>query len=196
MTKQEKIAMYSEKRAFVKGLSKVFETGVAGSSVESIDYEVYEKEIARDENIYRSVVEFVIVRFFGGGKSVKSVNGNSNTANFKVIGTIIDGGYYDENRRYDSMIEDGYELIQFSDNMKLDELLAKPMTHISDVHACFNYCKHSKDVERVLKMIPSMFGTFEVDYLDSDDEDTFVVINDYEENGDMQSETVEYEFWK
>jgi hypothetical protein len=116
MTKQEKIAMYNEKRAFVKNISKVFETKPAGSSVESLDYEVYEKEIARDENIYREIVEFVIVHFFGGGKSVKVVTGNSNTANFRVLGTMLNGGYYDENLRYDSMIENGYELVELKED--------------------------------------------------------------------------------
>ncbi len=111
MTMEEKIKMYKEKKAFIKGLSKVFEAKPAGSAVETIDYEVYTKEVARDENIYRHCVEFVILRFVGGGKSVKVVSGNSNTANFRILGPMLDGGHYEENSYYDSMIETGYELI-------------------------------------------------------------------------------------
>lgn len=116
MTMEEKINMYRGKKAFIDGLSAVFEKKPAGSAIERIDYEVYQKEIARDENIYREIVEFVIVRFFGGGKSVKVVTGNSNTANFRVIGPMLDGGYYDENFRYDSMIENDYELIELQED--------------------------------------------------------------------------------
>lgn len=112
MTMEEKIKMYKEKKAFIEGLSKVFETRPAGSSVSLITYEVYSKEIVRDENIYRHTVEFVVVIFDGGGKSAKIVSGNSNTANFEVIGPMLNGGYYEENQYYESMTENGYTLIE------------------------------------------------------------------------------------
>jgi hypothetical protein len=190
---EEKIKMYKEKKAFIDGLSKVFETKPAGSAVDSIKYEVYTKEIARDENIYRHCVEFVIITFVGGGKSVKVVSGNSNTANFRVLGPMLDGGYYEENSYYDSMVETGYEAIDLSDNkVTLDDLLKKPMTHISDVHACLNNCKKGKDVVRVLERIPSMFGTFTVEF--NADGETFLVTNSYDEDGSIQYEETEFEF--
>jgi hypothetical protein len=111
MTIAEKLEMYNGKKAFVKSISKVFQDNPKYHSVVSVDYEVYQKEIARDENIYREIVEFVIVRYIGGGKCVKLVTGNSNTANFQVIGTLLNGGYYEENMRYDSLLESGYELV-------------------------------------------------------------------------------------
>lgn len=196
MTIAEKIEMYKGKKAFIQDLSKAFEGKNTNSSVESIDYEVYQKEIARDENVYRSIVEFVIVRFIGGGKSVKVVSGNSNTANFRAIGTMLNGGYYEENDRYDSMFQSGYELVSLTTKSKLDELLEKPMTHISDVRRCFNYCQNGPDVERVIKMIPAVFGTFEVDFRDSDETDTFIIINEWLEDGEPQTETIEYEFYE
>jgi hypothetical protein len=67
------------------------------------------------------------------------------------------------------------------------------MTHISDVRACFNYCKTGKDVKKVINSIPAVFGTFEVEF--NDDGETFVITNSYEENGDMQCEEAEYEFY-
>ena len=42
------------------------------------------------------------------GKSVKVVSGNSNIANFRVVGTMLVGGYYAENYTYQKQIEDGY----------------------------------------------------------------------------------------
>lgn len=112
MTTAEKIKMYQGKKAFIKDISNAFEGKSVNSSVERIDYEVYHKEVIRDDITYQHYVEFVIVRFVGGSKSVKVVSGNSNTANFRAIGPILDGGYYDENPYYDSMIETGYEIVQ------------------------------------------------------------------------------------
>lgn len=198
MTMEDKIKMYKGKKAFIKDISTAFEGKQVNSSVECIDYEVYYKEVVRGDITYQSFVEFVVVRFFGGGKSVKVVSGNSNTANFRVLGPMLDGGHYEENSYYDSMTETGYELVQLFANMKLDKLLSKPMTHISDVRACFNYCRNSEDVEKVIKMIPSVFGKFDVEYhyRSSEDDSTFVITNEYEENGDYQTEEAEYEFWE
>jgi len=111
MTMEEKLEMYKEKKAFIDGLNNVFETRPKGSSVVNINYEVYTKEIARDENIYRSIIEFVVLTFTGGGKSAKVVSGNSNTANFRVIGTMLDGGHYEENMYYKSVLESDYTRI-------------------------------------------------------------------------------------
>ena len=38
------------------------------------------------------------------------------------------------------------------------------MEHIRDVRECFNYCKDRNDIEKVIKMIPNCFGSFEVEY--------------------------------
>jgi hypothetical protein len=191
MTITEKIKMHKGKKTFIDNISRAFEAKPAGSAVETISYELYHKIIARDENTYHHYVEFIVVTFIGGGKSVKVVNGNSNTANFRALGTLLDGGYYEENSYYESMLETGYELINLSN--RLDELLSKPMKHILDVRACFNYCRDGNDVEKVIKMIPSVFGTFDVEF--NEDDETFLIINEYEENGDWQTEEAEYEFY-
>lgn len=194
MTMEEKIKMYKEKKTFVDNLSRVFETKPKGSVVETIEYEIYAKEITYDENVRKHIVEFIVITFVGGGKSVKVVSGNSNTANFRVIGSMLDGGYYADNSYYESMIETGYEVIDLSDNkVTLDDLLKKPMTHISDVRTCFNYCVNAKDVVRVIKSIPAMFGTFSVKF--NDDGETFLITNSYDEDGDVQYEDAEYEFY-
>jgi hypothetical protein len=194
MTHEEKVKMYQEKKAFIDNISKVFEAKPVGSSVETIEYEVYHKEVVHNETVCQHYVEFVVVKFIGGGFSASVITGNSNTANFKVIGPMLNGGYYEENQYYESMKETGYKLVKLSANTFLDKLLARPMMHISDVRTCFNYCRDGSDVERVLGMIPAVFGTFEVSFSE-DDEDVFLIVNSYEENGDYQTEEAEYEFW-
>ena len=114
MTVEEKLEMYKGKKAFIDSISRVFEENNTNSSVVSVNYEVYHKEVVRDENTYQSYREFVVVNYVGGGKSVKTVSGNSNTANFRVIGTMLDGGYYDEVQDYNSLIECGYELLDLT----------------------------------------------------------------------------------
>jgi hypothetical protein len=190
MTITEKIEMYKGKKAFIKNISKAFEATPRISSVTSIDYEVYRKEINEDTTYF---VEYIIVNFFGGGKSVRLVNGNSCTANFREIGKLLDGGYYEENRQYESLEDNGFTFVSISGEDKLKELLSKPMEHIRDVRECFNYCKDGNDVEKVIKMIPNCFGSFEVEY--GEDEETFTIINYYEENGVDECEEVEYEFY-
>ena len=187
MTMEEKMEMYREKNRFIEGLSAVFQTRPKGSSVTKITYEVYTKVI--DEE-HTSTREWVIVHFIGGGKSPRFVSGNSNTANFRVLGEMLNGGYYDEVRDYESQEERGYTLLTLN---RLDVLLQKPMNHISDVHECFNYCENGNDVEKVINKIPNGFGTFDVEY--NEDGETFLIINDYEENGDFQTETLEFEFY-
>ena len=104
MTFAEKIKMYEEKKAFINNISKAFEGRPVGSTVEFIEYEAYSKEIARDKNIYRIIDEFVIVHFSGGAKSVEVVNGNSNVANFVAVGSLLNGGHYEKNQYYESVV--------------------------------------------------------------------------------------------
>ena len=108
MTMEEKIKMYQEKKSFIEGLSKVFEAKPKGSTVEAIAYEVYHKDIVRGDVTYNHIVEFVVVHFFGGAKSAKVVSGNSNIANFRVLGTLVDGGDYGELEYYNSVCNNGY----------------------------------------------------------------------------------------
>lgn len=108
MTIVEKMEMYREKKQFIENVNEVFQTEPrpAGSSVEGITYSVYKKAFSEDRVEYR---EWVVVHFCGGGKSPRLVSGNSNIANFRLIGEMLDGGYYNEVRDYDTQIERGYE---------------------------------------------------------------------------------------
>ena len=108
MTMEEKLEMYNDKKQFIENLNEVFQMGPHGSSVEGITYEVYTKDHGNDRVEYK---EYVIVHFYGGGQSPKLVSGNSNIANFRVIGTMLDGGYYSEVREYSALVENGYALI-------------------------------------------------------------------------------------
>lgn len=191
MTIAEKIEMYRSKRTFIKNISMAFEAKPSKTTVTSVDYEVYRKEINEDITYF---AEYIIVNFIGGAKSVRTVNGNSNSANFRVIGELIDGGYYDEVRDYETIEDRGFSLVTFEEEETLESLLSKPMKHISDVHKCFEYCKDGNDVEKVIDMIPSCFGTFDVSY--NEDGETFLITNDYDSNEGWEIDEAEYYFYK
>lgn len=111
MSYEEKIEMYRGKKVFIENISKAFSETPRVSSVTSIDYEVYTKKVTLNGETFDHFAEYVIVRFFGGGRSVKYVSGNSCTANFRVLGTLVEGGYYDENRDYDALADKGFTLV-------------------------------------------------------------------------------------
>ena len=112
MTVEEKIKMFKEKKAFVDAINTAFQVEPRKHSVQSVAYEVFSKEINNEfvtNHLYFQ--EYLVVTFDGGGVSVRNANGNSYTANFREIGKLIDGGYYDEVEFYRSLISSGFEKV-------------------------------------------------------------------------------------
>lgn len=107
MTIDEKIEMYKGKKEFVDALSNVFRQNPKYHSVATIEYGACAKDVAG--NTYFE--EWVVVHFVGGGMSPRRVTGNSNIANFRAIGQLIDGGYYDELGDYVEMLDRGWKFI-------------------------------------------------------------------------------------
>lgn len=104
MTINEKIEMYKEKKGFVEKLSEVFENyRPKGSSVSKIEYKVFSKD-----NIFQ---EWILVIYDGGAFSPLLVNGNSNTANYTVIGRVLNSGDYELEDMYLSLLDEGYKEI-------------------------------------------------------------------------------------
>lgn len=105
MTLEEKIKMYQGKKQFIENLNEVFQMEPKCGSVEGVSFEVFTKDHGEDRIETR---EWVIVHFVGGGKCYKVVSGNSNTANFRAIGLLLDGGHYEETRFYELQKENGF----------------------------------------------------------------------------------------
>ena len=61
--------------------------------------------------------EYLIVHYDGGAWAARRANCNSNSANFKEIANLIDGGYYQENLDLEELEEKAYRLI-LGDNGK------------------------------------------------------------------------------
>lgn len=107
MTSEDKLNMFREKKQFIENLGYAFQVRPGCASVEGVEYEVYQK-------LYIDVLDFrewVIVHYTGGGKAMKIVSGNSNAANFVVIGYMLQGGCYEQVRFYEDQLEQGYEMV-------------------------------------------------------------------------------------
>ena len=112
MTIEERIKMYKRKKVFVDSISKALEA--SNISVVKVDYEVYSKQDPNSNLNYYS--EFIVVTFFGGAKSVINVSGNSDSANFRAIGELIDGGHYDAVRYWEELPNNGFIKIDLEEN--------------------------------------------------------------------------------
>jgi hypothetical protein len=108
MTLEEKLNMYREKKQFIENLGYAFQVRPGCASVEGVDYEVYTKQFSDRLSETR---EWVIVHYVGGGKAMKIVSGNSNAANFVVIGSMLQGGCYEQVRMYEEQVEQGYKKV-------------------------------------------------------------------------------------
>ena len=103
MTREEKLKMYKEKEVFVSDLNKVFESRSYSTSVDWIDYEVWENEE------HGWFVEYAVITFVGGGQSHISVYGISILAIFQDLADKIMGGYYKEVFTYRDLPKDGFK---------------------------------------------------------------------------------------
>lgn len=113
MNNEERITMFKEKKMFIDGLDAAFQISPKKHSVESVDYEVYSKVITNEYVTNHTYYqEFLVVTFDGGGISVRNVNGNSSTANFRELGKLIDGGYYDEVGFYRALETNGFKRVE------------------------------------------------------------------------------------
>lgn len=106
MTLEEKLKMYKEKQQFIENVSGVFQVKPGCPTVEGVTYEVYTKDYGEGRIDTR---EWVIVHYHGGGWAAKVVSGNSNIANFRVVGSMLSGGCYDEVQLYQEQTKNGYE---------------------------------------------------------------------------------------
>lgn len=108
MTIEEKLEMYRGKRHFITDIASAFAANKKNHTVSDITYEVYQKEW----NGQPYFCEWIIVHFVGGGKSPRRVTGNSSICNFRVIGELIYGGYYDEVDDYKKLSENDYVKVE------------------------------------------------------------------------------------
>ena len=89
-----------DKREFVSGLNLAFQYDETKryTSIAEIYYDFFATESG-------SIKEYAVVRYFGGAIAVRNCAANSLSAIFRAIGTMLDGGYYDEVDTYKKLKE-------------------------------------------------------------------------------------------
>ena len=74
-------------------------------------YEVYQKELTGVFEGITDYKEWVIIHYTGGGKAPKITTGNSNAANFIVVGSMLHGGCYEQVSMYQEQEDLGYKRV-------------------------------------------------------------------------------------
>ena len=86
-----------EKIAFVRGLNETISKYI--DNVDSIKYHVFKHK----EKGW--VDEYLFIGFKGSGYLVRNCSGNSKIAILREIARLIVGGYYEENKTYESHLK-------------------------------------------------------------------------------------------
>lgn len=111
MAAEERLQMYREKRDFVADIARAFIENSKGHSIADISYEVW----CKVTDAGQFFVEWILVHYKGGAKSYIKATANSNTANFRAIGNVLDHGDYDDMFTYcDQQVQLGYRKVNLS----------------------------------------------------------------------------------
>lgn len=111
MTIEERLKMYREKRQFIYEVSKTFEKVPGGHSVAGVFYEVLFKE---SEMFGTEISEWIVIQFKGGAVAYRVISGNSNSANFQVIASMIEGGCYGQNPTHARLLAEGWKRLDLN----------------------------------------------------------------------------------
>lgn len=87
----------TEKKAFLNHIGVII-AQESRTGVTDVTLEVWEHESG-------SIQEIMKVNFFGGGFGIRNVNMNSNSANFRELGKMLDGGCYEEVGWYEQFVK-------------------------------------------------------------------------------------------
>ena len=109
MTTHEIKKLFEAKKQFVENINEVFQIEPGVPNVAGVNYEVFMKDYGEGRVDYR---EWLVVHYVGGGKAPRIASGNSNSANFKVIGEMLNGGCYEDVRTYDQQLTNGYTKVE------------------------------------------------------------------------------------
>ena len=75
--------------------------------------------------------EYLVVEYEGGEYAARNAKANSNGANLREIAGLINGGYYEENERFESLLKDGeYAALQFNGDGNVEVFVGDGYPHL------------------------------------------------------------------
>lgn len=101
LTQSRKLSLL-KKQEFVDRINYAI-SGQPRIAVTNVKLDIWYNEFGYSE-------ETMVVTFEGGACGVRNCHCNSNSANFRAIADMVDGGCYDELQRYEEMRPKGYSL--------------------------------------------------------------------------------------
>lgn len=102
MTQNERMVMYQNKEAFIQRLNLALtDPAPKGSNLINLRYEVYAGQTQSDPS--RTYYEEFVVLVFPSVECPICTNGNSDTANLRIVANAINGGAYEDVRFYEQI---------------------------------------------------------------------------------------------
>ena len=118
MTIEEKLKMFRQKRQFIYEVSTTFIKVPYGHTVDGVIYEVF----FREDEYCADLAEWITVQYRGGAEAHRLVSGNSNSANFREVASMIEGGCYEQNLTYTMLAERGWKKLNLNAMWSYQEL--------------------------------------------------------------------------
>jgi hypothetical protein len=115
MAVEEKLKMYREKRQFIYDVSMAFIKNPKGHTIDGIVYEVLFEYDGR-------FTEWITIQYYGGAEARCCVSGNSNSANFRCVADMVEGGHYAENAYYQDLLSRGWKKLDLNNMTGLHEV--------------------------------------------------------------------------
>ena len=102
MTRDERMVMYRNKEAFIQRLNLALtDPAPKGSNLIDLRYEVWSGQAKSDPS--KTYYEEFVVLVFPAVECPICTNGNSDTANLRVVAGAINGGAYEDVRFYEQI---------------------------------------------------------------------------------------------
>lgn len=120
------------KRAFVKALSGALKL-CRNVSIKSVDLELYVKG--------KHTMEYIVVTFSNGAKSVRNASINNDSANMQEIARMVNGGYYEE---LDEYRNNTHHMSKVDLDVTVDEQIQRCRQNIRDIEE-FDDVEYNED---------------------------------------------------
>lgn len=108
--------------------------------------------------------EYLVVEYEGGEYAVRNANANSNGANLREIAKLVNGGYYEENERFESLFKDGeYAALQFNGDGHVEVYVGEKYPHWPWIVAKVNERRYAQLLEEGSKYLDAIGRSYPVE---------------------------------
>lgn len=108
--------------------------------------------------------EYLVVEYEGGEYAARNANANSNGANLREIAALINGGHYEENERFESLLKDGeYAALQFNGDGHVEVYVGDKYPHWPWIVTKVNERRYGQLIEEGSKYLSAIGHSYPVE---------------------------------